>query len=104
MTKEAHDQIAEGLREATLPMFAWQGYEPPLELIDRALAGEGGAIRILMFSCFSKGYLAAIDDLGPTDEQILAAYNQGRKHDLEIDRDVPEISGGDISQLDIEME
>ncbi|WP_306147270.1 MULTISPECIES: hypothetical protein [unclassified Roseibium] len=39
-----------------------------------------------------------------SDAEILAAFNRDRRPDDEIDREnAVELSGGDISQLDIEM-
>ena len=77
--------------------------EKPEELIERALEGDARALRVLIFITHNAGYAAAVDDMGPTDEQILEAFNRGRVEDSEIDREnAVEISGGDISQLDIE--
>lgn len=40
-----------------------------------------------------------------SDEQILAAFNRGRRPDSEIDREnAVEISGGDPAHMDIEMD
>lgn len=105
MTRETFEQIATGLREAIMPIKAFRRYEKPEELIERALEGDARALRVLIFITHNAGYAAAVDDMGPTDEQILEAFNRGRVEDSEIDREnAVEISGGDISQLDIEME
>ena len=39
-----------------------------------------------------------------SDAEILTAFSRARRPDVEIDKNVRELSGGDISQLDNEFE